>query len=183
MKKKLIILDRDGVINYDSMDYIKSPEEWHAIPGSLAAIAKLNQAGYTVVVATNQSGIGRGLYDTPTLHRIHEKLRTELASFGGVVEEFFFCPHHPSETCQCRKPQLGMFHAIKNKYEIDLSNVYFIGDSPSDMQVAEKLPCKPILVLTSKGESTLKNNPKFLTIPHFVNLANAVDYILDHEQD
>lgn len=183
MKKKLIILDRDGVINYDSMDYIKTPEEWHAIPGSLDAIAKLNRAGYHIVVATNQSGVARGLYDIPMLHKIHEKLKSELAAVGGVVDEIFFCPHHPDEHCGCRKPQLGMFHKIQQKYAMDLSTVYFIGDSYSDIQVAETLPCKPILVLTSKGENTLKNNPAFSSIPHFIDLAAAVTYILSHEQE
>jgi len=181
--KKLIILDRDGVINYDSDDYIKTPDEWHAIPGSLDAIAKLNRAGYHVVVATNQSGVARGFYDIPMLHRIHEKLTTELATFGGVIDEIFFCPHHPDEKCDCRKPALEMFRQIQHKYDNDLSDVYFIGDSYSDIQVAKKLPCKPILVLTSKGENTLNNNPEFLTIPHFLNLASAVDFILNQEQE
>ncbi len=181
--KKLIILDRDGVINYDSDHYIKTPDEWHAIPGSLLAIAKLNRAGYHVVVATNQSGVARGFYDIPMLHRIHEKLTSELASVGGVIDDIFFCPHHPDEHCGCRKPALGMFHQIQKKYKMDLSDVYFIGDSYSDMQVAERLPCKPMLVLTSKGEKTLKNNPEFLAIPHFMNLATAVDYILSQEQE
>jgi D-glycero-D-manno-heptose 1,7-bisphosphate phosphatase len=181
--KKLIILDRDGVINYDSEHYIKTPDEWHAIPGSLDAIAKLNRAGYHVVVATNQSGVARGFYDIPMLHRIHEKLTSELASYGGVIDEIFFCPHHPDEHCACRKPALGMFHQIQDKYGMDLSKVYFIGDSYSDMQVAERLPCKPILVLTSKGEKTLKNHPELLAIPHFVDLATAVNYILKSEQE
>ncbi len=181
--KKLIILDRDGVINYDSDHYIKTPDEWHAIPRSLDAIARLNRAGYQVVVATNQSGVARGFYDIPMLHRIHEKLTSELAIAGGVIDEIFFCPHHPDEKCGCRKPALGMFHQIQHKYGVDLSEVYFIGDSYSDMQVAEKLPCKPILVLTSKGEKTLQNNPEFLAIPHFIDLAAAVDYILSHTQE
>lgn len=181
--KKLIILDRDGVINYDSDHYIKTPEEWRAIPGSLDAIAKLNHAGYRVVVATNQSGVARGFYDIPMLNRIHEKLISELASYGGVIDEIFFCPHHPDEHCVCRKPALGMFHQIQHKYGMNLSDVYFIGDSYSDIQVAERLPCKSILVLTSKGEKTLKNNPKLLTIPHFVDFATAVNYILKSEQE
>lgn len=183
MKTKLIILDRDGVINYDSPDYIKDPKEWHAIPGSLEAIAKLNHAGYRVVIATNQSGVARGLYDLPTLHKIHEKLKAELALVGGVIDEIYFCPHHPDEKCACRKPELAMFHKIQQKYNMDLSDVYFIGDSYSDMQVAKTLPCRPILVLTSKGENTLKNNPEFLAIPHFADLAMAVDYILKLKQE
>lgn len=179
MKTKLIILDRDGVINYDSPHYIKSPEEWLPIPGSLEAIAKLNQAGYQVVVATNQSGVARGFYDLTMLNRIHEKLNTCLAEVGGVIHEIFFCPHHPDDHCGCRKPQLGMFYQIQKKYpNADLSNTFFIGDSLVDMQAALALPCKPILVLTSKGQETRDKHPEFSNIPHFANLKLAVDYIL-----
>ncbi len=173
---KLIILDRDGVINYNSDHYIKTPEEWHAIPGSLEAIARLCNAGYKVVIATNQSGVARGYYDIAMLQRIHEKLTTELQALGGSIDEIFFCPHHPDDHCSCRKPELGMFHSIRDKYNMDLADVYFIGDSYTDMQVAEKLPCKPIFI----GK---KNNSKLLTIPHFNDLAAAVDYILGQEQE
>jgi len=147
MIKKFIILDRDGVINYDSDHYIKSPEEWHAIPGSLEAIADLNRAGYHVVVATNQSGIARGHYDLETLDRIHEKLMRELASVGGYIDEIFFCPHHPNDHCECRKPKLGLFLQIQKKYTVHFAETYFIGDSYTDMQVAEATGCKPILYL------------------------------------
>lgn len=179
MKTKLIILDRDGVINYDSPHYIKSPEEWLPIPGSLEAIAKLNQAGYQVVVATNQSGVARGFYDLTMLEQIHEKLKKTLAEVGGLVHDIFFCPHHPDDNCGCRKPQLGMFHQIQKKYPAaDIRNTYFIGDSFVDMQAALALPCKPILVLTSKGQKTKDNHPEFSHIPYFANLSSAVDYIL-----
>jgi len=179
MKTKLIILDRDGVINFDSVGYIKSPDEWHPIPGSLEAIASLNRAGYQVVVATNQSGVARGYYDLAMLGKIHEKLASSLEKFGGKIEEIFFCPHHPDEKCGCRKPQLGMFHQIQKKYSpIDLKDTFFIGDSFVDMQVAFSLPCKPILVLTSNGQRTLKEHPELESIPHFANLAEAVQYIL-----
>lgn len=180
MTNKLIILDRDGVINYDSNDYIKSPEEWHAIPGSLDAIARLYRAGFTIVIATNQSGVARGYYDIPMLENIHQKLKQQVESAGGMIDAIFYCPHHPDEKCLCRKPQLGMFHRIQQQYHCPLDDVFFIGDSATDIEVAKKLPCKPMLVLTSKGQKTLDDNPEFSSIPHFANLAAAVDYILKH---
>jgi len=178
MNKQFIILDRDGVINYDSDYYIKCPEEWHAIPGSLTAIADLNRAGYRVLVATNQSGVGRGYYDVEMLDRIHEKLMQELAAVGGYIDEIFFCPHHPDAGCACRKPQLGLFHDMQKKYSVDFANTFYIGDSPCDIQVAFATGCKPILVLTSKGQTTLDNYPEFRHVPYFANLAEAVKTIL-----
>lgn len=173
-----VILDRDGVINYDSMEYIKSPEEWLAIPRSLEAIAQLNRHGYQVLIVTNQSGVARGYYDLDTLDSIHEKLVHELATVGGYVDEIFFCPHHPDENCLCRKPKPALFHQIKEKYPIDLTNTYFVGDSFSDVEVARLVGCKPLLVLTGKGSQTLERYPELLNIPHFNDLADAVDYIL-----
>jgi D-glycero-D-manno-heptose 1,7-bisphosphate phosphatase len=178
MNNKFIILDRDGVINYDSEYYIKMPDEWHAIPGSLNAIADLNRAGYRVLVVTNQSGIGRGYYDIEMLDRIHEKLAAQLAEAGGYIDEIFFCPHRPDEQCECRKPKLGLFHRIQKKYGIQFSQTFYIGDSYSDVQAAFASGCKPILVLTSNGQKTLDNHPECLAIPHFVNLAQAVNSIL-----
>lgn len=179
--KKLIILDRDGVINHDSSEYIKSPDEWLPIAGSLEAIAHLNRAGYHVVIATNQSGIARGYYDLETLDRIHEKLVDELAQVGGYVDEIFFCPHHPEDKCNCRKPKPGLFYQIQEKYKIDLKNVFFIGDSLSDMQVAREVGCRPILVLTGKGVKTLAENPELREILSFANLAVAAEYVLQVE--
>lgn len=178
MTNPLIILDRDGVINYDSDYYIKSPDEWLPIPGSLTAIAQLNRAGFRVVIATNQSGVSRGLYDLDMLSHIHEKLIRELASVGGYIEEIFFCPHHPDENCDCRKPKLGMFKQIQAKYGMDLSNTFFIGDTYTDMQVAKEVPCKPILVLSGKGQQALITHPELASIPHFSDLAEAVRYVL-----
>jgi len=175
-----IILDRDGVINYDSDVYIKSPEEWHPIPGSLEAIAKLNHAGYRVLIATNQSGIARGYYDLPMLEKIHAKLTAELAKVDGEIEEIFFCPHHPDEKCNCRKPKPGLFHDMKKKYGFNFQETYFIGDSATDMEVAEAVGCKPILVLTSKGQQTAETNPHLADIPHYQNLAEAVEALLSH---
>ena len=177
-----IILDRDGVINYDSDHYIKSPAEWLAIPGSLAAIAALNRAGYIVLVATNQSGVARGLYDLGTLNSIHEKMRHELAAEKGVIEKIFFCPHHPDEGCACRKPKTGLLQQMAAHYPINWSACYFIGDSHSDILAAQSIGCKPILVKTGKGERTLAKHPE-LTVPVFDNLAAATQFILDNPHD
>jgi D-glycero-D-manno-heptose 1,7-bisphosphate phosphatase len=179
MKRPLIILDRDGVINFDSPYYIKSPAEWHPIPGSLAAIAKLNKAGYQIAIVTNQSGVARGHYDLDTLHNIHEKLLSLLADAGGHIDAIIFCPHHPDENCPCRKPKPGMLHQVQETFGMDLTGLYFIGDSLVDMQAALTVGCKPLLVLTGNGEKTLKENPDLMaTIPHFPDLAAAADYIL-----
>lgn len=180
---KIIILDRDGVINYDSDYYIKSPAEWLPIPGSLQAVAELNRAGFTIVIATNQSGVARGLYSVEVLNQIHDKLAKELAIYGGAIQEFFFCPHHPDEKCNCRKPKRGLFLQIQEKYHIsDFSDIYFIGDSWTDMQVGLEVGCKPLLVLTGNGEKTLANHPEFAHLPRFNDLAEAVRYILNQEQ-
>jgi D-glycero-D-manno-heptose 1,7-bisphosphate phosphatase len=153
---KLIILDRDGVINQDSDDFIKSPEEFIPLEGSLEAIAQLNHAGYTVVVATNQSGIGRGLFDIETLNRIHEKLRRLLNGFGGRIDAIFFCPHSPDDGCDCRKPLPGMLNEIAARFSESLKGVPAIGDSLRDLQAAKTAGAIPVLVKTGKGERTLK---------------------------
>lgn len=173
-----VILDRDGVINYDSREYIKSPEEWLPIPGSLGAIAKLNKHGFRVLVATNQSGIARGYYDTEMLDRIHEKFMAALAGEGGYVDEIFFCPHHPDEQCDCRKPKTGLIEQIQSKYPIHLPDTFFVGDSVGDMLAAQAMGCKPLLVRTGNGEYVLSHHPEFQVIPHFADLAEAVDYII-----
>ena len=133
---KLIILDRDGVINQDSDTFVKSPEEWIALPGSLAAMARLSQADWKVVLATNQSGLGRGLFNMETLNAIHAKLRRELAQVGGHLDAIFLCPHRPEDDCQCRKPQPGMYLDIARRYDIDLAGVPAVGDSLRDLQAA-----------------------------------------------
>ena len=148
---KLVILDRDGVINHDSDQYIKSPEEWKPIPGSLTAIARLNQAGYRVVVATNQSGIGRGLFETDTMIAIHDKMSKALAQVGGHVDAIFFCPHTNDDNCECRKPKPGMFREIAARFNADLAGVPAIGDSLRDLQAAQAAGAQPVLVLTGKG--------------------------------
>jgi D-glycero-D-manno-heptose 1,7-bisphosphate phosphatase len=151
---KLIILDRDGVINFDSDQFIKSPEEWKPIPGSLEAIARLNQAGYRVAVATNQSGIGRGLFDMPTLNAIHDKMHKQLAQVGGRVDAIFFCPHTNESNCECRKPKSGMIEEVAIRFGVSLKGVPAVGDSLRDLESAGRLGAQPYLVLTGKGTKT-----------------------------
>ena len=134
---KLIVLDRDGVINYDSDQFIKSPEEWRPIPGSLEAIARLNHAGFRVVVATNQSGLGRGLFDMATLIAIHEKMHKALANTGGRIDAVFYCPHTADSACDCRKPKAGMFIEIGQRFGVELTGVPCVGDSVRDLQAAD----------------------------------------------
>ena len=151
---QLIILDRDGVINFDSDQFIKSPEEWKPIPGSLEAIARLNQAGYRVVVSTNQSGVGRGLFDMPTLNAIHDKMHKACALVGARIDAVFFCPHTAENHCQCRKPKPGMLEEIAERYNLSLSGVPAVGDSLRDLQSAATMGAQPYLVLTGKGAKT-----------------------------
>jgi D-glycero-D-manno-heptose 1,7-bisphosphate phosphatase len=151
---KLIILDRDGVINHDSDQFIKSPDEWKPLPGSLEAIARLCQAGYTVVVATNQSGVGRGLFDMATLNAIHEKMHRAVAQASGRIDAIFFCPHSSDAGCNCRKPKSGMIEEIAARYNVDLKGVPAIGDSLRDLDATARLGAQPMLVLTGKGKKT-----------------------------
>lgn len=151
---KLIVLDRDGVINFDSDQFIKNPEEWKPIPGSLEAIARLNQADYRVVVATNQSGIGRGLFDMPTLNAIHDKMHKACALVGARIDAVFFCPHAAQADCQCRKPKIGMVEEIAARYNIVMKGVPSVGDSLRDLHCAAKVGAQPYLVLTGKGLKT-----------------------------
>jgi D-glycero-D-manno-heptose 1,7-bisphosphate phosphatase len=179
---KLIVLDRDGVINYDSEHFIKSPDEWRPVPGSVEAIARLNHAGYRVVVATNQSGIGRGLFDMGMLNTIHEKMHKALAHAGARVDAIFFCPHTADSKCECRKPKAGMLIEIGKRFNAELTAVPCIGDSLRDLQAAEAVGAQPILVLTGKGEKTLREGkfPKNTVI--FPDLAFAVSALLAEEQ-
>ena len=177
---KLIILDRDGVVNFDSDQFIKTPEEWKPIPGSLEAIARLNQAGYRVVLATNQSGIGRGLFDMATLNAIHDKMHKALAQVGGRIDALFFCPHAADSKCECRKPRPGMFEEISKRFNMELDGVPAIGDSLRDLQAAVSLGAQPILVRTGKGEKTLAagNLPEGTLV--FADLAEAVQHLITH---
>ena len=151
---KLVILDRDGTINHDSDQYIKSPAEWKPIKGSLEAIARLTQAGWRVVVATNQSGIGRGLFDMSTLNAIHDKMQRAVQQAGGRIDAIFFCPHADDSNCECRKPKPGMLLEIGRRLNVSLEGVPVAGDSLRDLQAAAAAGARPVLVLTGKGRKT-----------------------------
>jgi D-glycero-D-manno-heptose 1,7-bisphosphate phosphatase len=176
---KLVILDRDGVINFDSAQFIKNPDEWQPIPGSLEAIARLNKAGYRVVLATNQSGVGRGLFDMAMLNAIHDKMYRMLGQQGGRIDALFYCPHAADSKCECRKPMPGMFREIAKRFNMDLVGVPAIGDSLRDLEAAMGVGAQPILVKTGKGEKTLEagNLPEGTMI--FEDLAEAVNYLLE----
>ncbi len=179
--KRLIILDRDGVINKDSDAFIKSPEEFVPLPGSLEAIARLNAAGFRVAVATNQSGIARGLFDLQALEAMHHKLEKLLAEVGGHIDGIFYCPHAPDAGCDCRKPRPGLLQQIGRKFETELTGVPVIGDSLRDLQSAKAVDAFPVLVRTGKGElslSQLTEEPELLDVPVFKDLATVVDAIL-----
>ena len=152
---KIIVLDRDGVINLDSDQFIKSPDEWKPIPGSLEAIARLNEANWRVVVASNQSGVGRGLFDMDTLNAINEKMVKAIGHVGGRLDAIFFCPHAADSPCDCRKPKSGMFLQIAERFNVDLDGMPVVGDSLRDLQAGVAVGCKPYLVLTGKGKKTV----------------------------
>ncbi|KAF1056840.1 MAG: D-glycero-beta-D-manno-heptose-1,7-bisphosphate 7-phosphatase [Pseudomonas delhiensis] len=152
---KLLILDRDGVINQDSDAYIKTLDEWIPLPGAIEAIAQLSQAGWTVAVATNQSGIARGYYDLEVLEAMHASLRERVAEQGGELGLVVYCPHGPDEGCDCRKPKPGMLRQIAEHYGVSLAGVWFVGDSWGDLDAALAVDCQPVLVKTGKGERTL----------------------------
>jgi D-glycero-D-manno-heptose 1,7-bisphosphate phosphatase len=150
---KLVILDRDGTINVDSDEFIKTPEEWQPLPGALEAIARLNHAGWHVAVASNQSGLGRGLFDVASLNAIHAKMHKMLGAIGGRIDAVFYCPHSPDEGCQCRKPLPGLFEQIGERFGVDLRSVPVVGDTSRDLQAGVAVGCQPHLVLTGKAAS------------------------------
>jgi D-glycero-D-manno-heptose 1,7-bisphosphate phosphatase len=176
---RLIVLDRDGVINKDSDLYIKSPDEWVPIPGSLEAIARLNQWGWRVVVCTNQSGIGRGLFGMDTLNAIHDKMIRAAAHAGGSIDAVFFCPHTNADACDCRKPKAGMLREIAARYNTDMAGVPVIGDSLRDLQSAVTVGARPMLVLTGKGRKTQLDPALPEGTPVFADLAAAVKSLTD----
>lgn len=150
---KLVILDRDGTINVDSDEFIKSPDEWLPLPGALEAIARLNHAGWHVAVASNQSGLGRGLFDVGALNAIHAKMHKALAAYGGRIDAVFYCPHSPDEGCNCRKPASGLFEQIAERFGVDLRLTPVVGDTVRDLQAGSRVGCPPHLVLTGKAAS------------------------------
>jgi D-glycero-D-manno-heptose 1,7-bisphosphate phosphatase len=154
LSRRLVILDRDGVINHDSDEFVKTPAEFLPIDGSIDAIAKLSSAGFTVAVATNQSGIGRKLLDTTALDAMHDKLRTLVKDAGGEVGRIAYCPHHPDAGCDCRKPAPGLYKQLSSAYGVPLDGVPVIGDSDRDLEAARAIKARPILVLTGNGEKT-----------------------------
>ena len=176
---KLIILDRDGVINQDSDDYIKSPDEWVPIPGSLEAIARLTQSNYRVVVATNQSGVARGLFDIDMLNRIHAKMHAHVNELGGNIDAVFFCPHAPKDKCECRKPQPGLLKEIARRLSTQLHGVPAIGDSLRDIEAAQAVEARPILVRTGKGMQAVEDGNGLEGVAVYRDLAQAVEALLD----
>ncbi len=176
---KLVILDRDGVINQDSDNYIKSPEEWIPIEGSLNAIARLSRAGFRIFVATNQSGIARGFFSVETLHAIHQKMLAEIQHRGGTIDAILFCPHGPDDGCNCRKPKPGLYLEIARRTGQSLKEVPVIGDSFRDLQAAEAVEARPILVRTGKGERTIRQHADEIAhMTVYDDLAGAVDMLL-----
>ena len=170
---RLVILDRDGVVNRESDAYIKSPDEWIPLPGSLEAIADLNRAGFTVVVASNQAGIGRGLFDREALERIHDRMNQALAEKGAHLDGIFFCPHHPDDHCDCRKPKPGLLNQISAQFKVPLDNVPVIGDSLRDLEAARAVGARPILVRSGYGERTLQQLGQTMDTEIFPDLAAA----------
>jgi D-glycero-D-manno-heptose 1,7-bisphosphate phosphatase len=179
---RLVILDRDGVINEDSDDYIKSLNEWQPIPGSLKAITRLNQAGYCVIVITNQSGIARGYYSWSILAAIHDKMQNALAKVGGKIAKIYICPHHPDDNCNCRKPKTGLLKQAAKDFNIaDWSKVILVGDKLCDLELAQAIGCKPVLVLTGKGKrlAVEKLDSEIMVKK---DLAAVVDWMLEEKK-
>lgn len=181
---KLIILDRDGVINHDSVDYVKTAAEWIPLPGSIEAIAKLSKEGYTIVIATNQSGLSRGLFGIDELEEMHRKMRDLVEQAGGHIDGIFYCPHLPEENCLCRKPASGLFEAIAREFETCLAGVPVVGDSLRDLQAGLPLGCLPMLVRTGKGavsERLLDEeaNKALVNTPVFDDLAAFATVLLE----
>ena len=187
MTTRLIILDRDGVINRDSPNHIASPQEWEALPGSLEAIAQLCRADYRVVIITNQSGIAKGLLSINTLNRIHRKMLDELQPAGGEISAIFFCPHAPDDGCECRKPQPGMFLELADRLKCNLRDTHAVGDSIRDLQAAHNAGAQPVLVETGNGRDTMRAlsgaqaPPELAAVPVYKDLAHFVDALLASE--
>ncbi len=175
---KLVILDRDGTINHDSDEYIKSPEEWRPITGALEAISRLNHAGFHVVIVTNQSGLGRGLMDVASLNAIHKKMLKQLAAVGGRIDAIFYCPHAPTDGCTCRKPMPGLIDQVADRFGLDIKGTPFVGDTITDMQAASSAGCVPHLVLTGKSEA-MRGHPLPPTFPADTQMHTDLNAFVD----
>lgn len=179
----LIILDRDGVINEYDGNYICSVDEWHPIPGSIEAVARLCNAGHRVAIATNQSGIARGYYDVDALEVMHDRLEQLVEAAGGCIDLITYCPHHPDDHCGCRKPLTGLLDRIRDHFHLDsLSGAIMVGDSRKDLEAGLDAGCRAVLVMTGNGEETdrhLESRPiRGHTIPRFDNLAGVADWVI-----
>jgi D-glycero-D-manno-heptose 1,7-bisphosphate phosphatase len=179
---KLVIVDRDGTINQDRDDFVKSPQEWEPLPGALEAIARLNHAGWHVVVASNQSGLGRGLFDMAHLNAMHDKMHKLLAAVGGRIDAIFFCPHVPEDDCACRKPRAGLFEQIGARFGVSLKGVPAVGDTLRDLQAGASAGCQPHLVLTGKSaglssEQALQGLPQGSRV--HADLAAFADHLIE----
>lgn len=184
--QKFLILDRDGVINVESPEFVKTPEEWVPIKGSLEAIGRLSQAGYEIVIITNQSGLGRGHFSADMLAKMHAKMIDQVQQHGGKIQSILFCPHKPDEGCECRKPKDGMYQELAERLNINFSNVYSVGDSVRDLLAAKTAGAKPVLVKTGNGKKSLKeiaNNADLdlQSAPAFDNLASFANALLNQE--
>ncbi|MGL6159786.1 D-glycero-beta-D-manno-heptose 1,7-bisphosphate 7-phosphatase [Microbulbifer sp.] len=179
----LIVLDRDGVINQDSADYIKTVDEWIPLPGSIEAIASLSRAGHQIVVATNQSGLARGYFDLDDLEAMHARMRALVEDAGGEIAAIFYCPHGPDDNCRCRKPKSGLLDAIEAEFDTSLHDCWLVGDSLRDLQAGLEKGCKPVLVRTGKGEQTLQKliaepEPRLADTAVFDDLAEFARFLL-----
>ncbi len=179
---KLIVLDRDGVINEDSEDFIKTVDEWIPIPGSLEAIANLTHAKYTIIVVTNQSGLSRGYFDIAELHAIHNKMHQMVNKAGGRIDVIMYCPHGSGDSCSCRKPKPGMLHSVMERLDVTMDGVCFVGDSLRDLQAAMAVGATPVLVMTGKGKQTMSDNLGIEDrVEVFDDLASFTDQLLERE--
>lgn len=184
--QKLLILDRDGVINIESPDFVKTPEEWIPIKGSLEAIGRLSQAGYEIVIITNQSGLGRGLFSADMLAKMHARMIDYVQQHGGKIQSILFCPHKPDEECECRKPKDGMYRQLSERLNISFNGVYSVGDSVRDLLAAQSAGASPVLVKTGNGKKSIKeiaSKPELdlQDAPVFDNLASFADALLSNE--
>lgn len=179
----VVVLDRDGVINTESPDFIKTPDEWHAIPGSLDAIARLKQAGFEVAIATNQSGVARGLFSIDMLWSIHQKMLAEILAAGGYVKRIFFCLHGPDDNCDCRKPKPGLLKQVAEYFACGFEHMIVIGDSARDIESAQAVGARAILVRTGNGARTEQSIDTNTGIEVYDDLAAAVTALISQKAD